>query len=171
MLAPLLSGSCHEDAAFIVLQDGLRDDMLDMLIDAVREESGRKISKVIKTVELKPGQVYFLSRDHRFHFEKTPVRLSPESQEAPFDLDILLNSAIDSGIPCAVVALSGFLREGKLALQNLVAHGCEIWGSQIQQTPIPDLVNDLQTAKLLTGQDQLKVLLEQVKFKSSGAKA
>ncbi len=165
MLAPLLSGNCREETAFIVIQDRVGDDILDIFVDAVREESGRKINKVLKTSELKSGYAYFLSRDHHYRLEHSPLRLIRDSTLGVLDANTLLKSAAKTDISCCAIVLSGFFREGLDGLKSLAEGGCGIWAATTSQTPIADMVLELQELKILEGQDALKNLLEQVKFR------
>jgi len=154
ILSPLLSLNVSRDAVYLVYQRMPSDDFMKALVQCIGEDIQQDIIYLTEDAEIIPGCIYFFSFDHQYKFEDDWIRVSPFIPgEGPGagHLDTILKSAGNSNHRSSVVVLSGIFidRDGIGGIKYLKDSGSKIYGTLEKDTPVFDMISDLQEQNLI----------------------
>ncbi len=169
ILSPLLSKNLRMDTIYMVYQRMPSDAFMKALVECIGEDVQRQIIYLKEDSQLVPGGIYFFSSEFQYRFEKDWIRVSPAQQQENYQeshLDSILISAGNSPYRSAVVVLSGMFidRDGIGGIRYLKETGAKVYGTPQHETPVYDMIDDLQRESLLDELQPSSTIMSQVEF-------
>jgi len=173
MLASLFSGAAGaptgpggDETAYLVLQRMAHGDLMDVMVECLREDLQRKTLVAGHSLALAPGAVHFLPNERNYTFSGETLVSTDVAGKPRLSLDHFLMSAAALPNPKAVVVLSGMLTDddGLAGISALSSRGVPVLGSVESHTPVFDMIDQLRRRGLMGELYPPKYLLEHVHF-------
>ncbi len=168
MLSSVFSSSLKSDVVYLVIQRMPSIEFLEALAEGLREEVKTPICIINKETRLKPGQIYFLSPRSNFEIVGDFIKdvSHSNSLNSLLSINVLMHSASASHHHCSIVVLSGALsdQDGINGILHLKKKGARVIASSQSQTPVFDMISELQQQNLIDELYPMQYLLEHLEF-------